>query len=140
MAQGVRRDYLTPVLNEADELPATEELAIHRTRISECVSTFSLYGNEVDAFLTQFLEFRAIDQKYTADIMIRKVFMSIFKPSSRPCFNLLINLDKKIDLERFKSEYPNIDADRIEAKNPDGTFKFYKAEIDAALVVDLFPI
>ena len=134
-----RRNYLAPVLNEVDKLPDTKELKVLHTTISDCISMFSLYGNDVDEFLNKFLEFRAIDQKFTADIMVRKIFASIFKPSSRPCFNLLINLDKKINLERFKEEYPNINAERLEAKNSDGTFKFYKAEIDAALQVDLFP-
>src|SRR6056297_714325 len=91
------KDYITPVVNESVTPTRSKDFRTIRTRISNCLVLFSLYGNDVDAFLEKFLEFRAIDQKLTADTMVEKVFKAIFKPSSRPFFNLLINLEKKLD-------------------------------------------
>ena len=134
-----RKDYLTPVLNEADELPDTEGLRILYKQVSGCVAVFSLYGDDVDEFLNEFLEYRAIEQKFTADLMVQKVFTAIFKPSSRPLFNLLIHVDKELDLEQFRMDFPAIDLDKLEERSPDGTFKYFKAEVDAALLVHLYP-
>jgi len=139
MGSRENRDYITPILNEVKMLPDSRNLKIIHSRISDCLVLFSLYGKHVDNFLNRFLEFRAHNQRRTADKLVRRVFKAIFTPSSRPLFNLYLTLDKKADWDQFKKDYPNIDTKRLDAKNPDGTFKYYKAEVDAAIQVSLFP-
>ena len=90
-------DYLNPVIAQASDLPHSNEITIGKRRIGKSMVMFTLYGDNVDDFMSKFEEYRAIDQAFSANEVVMMIFKNIFKPSAKPQFDFDIHYHDEID-------------------------------------------
>ena len=94
----------------------------------------------IDEYIQNLLEFRAIDQKATADHVTEMLFQDIFKQSSKPKFNFLIDIKQKYDFDELEKKFGEfIKISELKKLNPEENQNFYHAEIDGAILIDLKP-
>ena len=117
-------DYLTSIL-AISELKESNEISVITEPLASSMQLFSLYGTTIDEFYSKLLEYRAIDQKTTADLTARAIFHHIINPDIKTNFNLILYKKTEDDLE---SQHPS-----------DQQKQSSHAEIDVAIKMNVYP-
>jgi hypothetical protein len=128
------------LININDSATTKDGLSIHTKRINQSMVLMTLYGADIEVFLTQLLKIRAIDQKGTADQITKNIFHALFKPETDPQFNTFIQQSQEAYFDKIitlcQSEK---DRNKIRAKMEKNLTEFFHFEIDGTVLLNYLP-
>ena len=132
--------FLEKILQQTNQLPKSKEKTIISDQITPNCSIFTLYGTEIDKYIEGLMNYRAINQSSTANSITKSLFTDIFKPSSMPKFNFMIENRKVFDQLKMQKVFgKSIELSKLFSLSYEANPTYYKAEIDGAIQVSFNP-
>ena len=133
-------NYLEKILQQTNQLPKSKEKTIISDSMTPNCTIFTLYGTEIDKYIEGLMNYRAINQAFTANSITKSIFTDVFKPSSLPKFNFMIEYKNVFDQHKMHKAFgKSIDLSKLFSLSYEANPTYYKAEIDGAIQVSFTP-